>query len=110
MFLSSVLLMQYFNFGLAKRFLSPFHITLLCTSTFVNQIVSGFAVYLRCHKKEPFLVISIVMGILSGFSSIILGKYFGIDGIVIGYTLLTVFVSLIWSTLIFTNKKKSWHY
>jgi O-antigen/teichoic acid export membrane protein len=109
-FLSSVLLMQYFNFGLAKRFLSPFHITLLCTSTFVNQIVSGFAVYLRCHKKEPFLVISIAMGILSGFSTIILGKYFGIDGIVIGYTLLTVFVSLIWSTLIFTNKKKLWHY
>ena len=105
----SVLLMRYFNVALANRFLSPFYLSLLCVSTFVNQIVSGFAIYLRCHKKEPFLVVSIVMGILSASSTIILGKYFGIDGIVIGYTFLTVFVSLIWGSLIFIKKRKIWH-
>jgi O-antigen/teichoic acid export membrane protein len=105
----SVLLMRYFNVSLANRFLSPFYLSLLCLSTFVNQIVSGFAIYLRCHKKEPFLVVSIVMGILTASSTIILGKYFGIDGIVIGYTFLTVFVSLFWGASIFIKKRKIWH-
>jgi O-antigen/teichoic acid export membrane protein len=105
----AVLLMRYFNIALANRFLSPFYLSLLCVSTFVNQIVSGFAIYLRCHKKEPFLLVSIVMGILSAFSTIVLGKYYGIDGIVIGYSFLTVFVSLIWGSLIFIKKRKIWH-
>jgi len=105
----SVLLMRYYNVSLANRFLSPLYLSLLCVSTFVNQIVSGFAIYLRCHKKEPFLVVSIVMGVLCASSTIILGKYFGIDGIVIGYTFLTVFVSLIWGSLIFIKKRKIWH-
>jgi O-antigen/teichoic acid export membrane protein len=105
----SVLLMRYLNFNLANRFLSPFYLSLLCISTFVNQIVSGFAIYLRCHKKEPFLIVSIVMGILTATSTMVLGKYFGIDGIVIGYTLLTVFVSLFWGSSIFIKKRKIWH-
>lgn len=105
----AVLLMRYFNITLANRFLSPFYLSLLCVSTFVNQIVSGFAIYLRCHKKEPFLVLSIVMGIFSALSTVILGKYYGLDGIVIGYSFLTVFVSLIWGSLIFIKKRKIWH-
>lgn len=107
--ISVVLAMRYFHIDLANRFLSPFYLSLLCISTFVNQIVSGFAIYLRCHKKEPFLLVSIVMGLLSALSTILFGKYYGVDGIVIGYSFLTVFVSLIWGTMIFIKKRKIWH-
>jgi O-antigen/teichoic acid export membrane protein len=105
----SIFLMKYFNIDLASRFLPSFYLILLCLCTFVNQIVSGFAIYLRCHKKEPYLTVSIVMGVLSASSTILLGKAYGIDGIVIGYTFLTVFVSLIWGSFIFINKRKLWH-
>ena len=101
--------MQYYEISLANRFLPLFSLVLLCICTFVNQIVSGFAIYLRCHMKEPYLMLSIVMGISSAFSTVILGKYFGVNGIVVGYSFLTVFVSLIWGTLIFIKNKKIWH-
>ena len=84
-------------------------LTLLAISTFANQFVSALAIYLRCHKKEPFLIFSIVLAILTTGSTLVLGKYFGVLGITFGFCFLSVFVSLIWAIIIFKNKKQMWH-
>lgn len=101
--------LQYTQHPIGNRFLPVLLVTLLASCVFVNQIVSALATYLRCHKEEPFLIISIVMGVLTACSTLILGNYFGINGIVGGYSFLTLFVSLTWAGYIFKTKREEWH-
>ncbi len=93
----------------ADRFLDYIPMVLMTVPVIVNQYVSSWATYLRCHKQEPYLVSSVVMGVLCCLSTLILGEYYGLYGITIGYATLCVFLSLPWSYYIFINKRKEWH-
>ena len=93
----------------SNRFLDFLPMLSLALAFFVNIFPFSWATYLRCHKKEPFLVISIVMGLLYCCSIIILGKTYGVCGISIGYMILTVVIWLPWSFYIFKAKKREWH-
>lgn len=108
-FICTVLFLNCINSILFERFLSPYFIILLSICFLVNQIVGSWATYLRCHKEEPYLILSIVMGLLNLISTFVLGNYFGIGGIIYGYSFITIFVSLFWGNYIFKNKKEEWH-
>jgi hypothetical protein len=108
-----IFIIRYYNIIIGKinlgdRFLDYYPMIFMMIPIFINQLVNSWAIYLRCHKQEPFLVISIIGGICCCFSTIITGKYFGILGITSGYCLITVVIS-IWSYNIFKNKKTRWH-
>jgi O-antigen/teichoic acid export membrane protein len=107
--LSFIYGLNYYNSSLSIRFLPLLPTFLLSLVTFVNQYIFSWATYLRCHKQEPFLVNSIVGGILCALSTILLGRYFGLTGIVYGYSFITVIIALPWSFLIFKSKKALWH-
>ena len=74
----------------------------------MNQLIYSWATYLRCHKKEPFLALSVVEGLLCMVSTLVLGRYYGLYGIVVGYCFIIVF-QVIWEKLIFNRKKNVWH-
>lgn len=93
---------------LADRFLGYMPMFLMMIPVFVQQFVNSFATYLRCHKKEPFLVISIVTGIACMLSTLVFGKLYGLNGITIGYCVIQI-LSLPWAYLIFKNKRHEWH-
>ncbi|MBV5283188.1 MAG: hypothetical protein JZU53_12225 [Paludibacter sp.] len=93
---------------LGNRFLNYLPMILMMIPIFLNQFISSWATYLRCHKKEPFLVISIVSGVLCALSTLLLGKYFGVIGITTGYCLITL-MTLFWAYYIYKNKKVEWH-
>lgn len=80
-------------------------ITFLC-----NSIINVWATYLRCHKKEPFLLQAVIVGVLCCISTFLLGKYQGGDGIVIGYTVITLIISFPLSYMIFEKNKKMYQY
>ena len=94
---------------LGFRFLDYTPLLLMMIPAFLNQFTSSWAVYLRCHKEEPFLMNSIVGGILCAVSTIFLGKYFGIIGVTSGYCLISVLM-FPWGHRIFTSKKYEWHF
>lgn len=94
---------------LGERFLDYLPMVLMMVTVIVNQMVGAWADYLRCHKQEPFLTQSIVLGILCCLSTILLGYRFGIIGITAGYCFLRLFVSLPWGYYTFVTKKKEWH-
>ncbi len=97
------------NTVFADRFLDYIPMLLMTVPVIVNQFVSSWATYLRCHKQEPFLVNSICMGALCCVSTLLFGKYFGLYGITIGYASLCLFISLPWGFYIFKTKKIEWH-
>lgn len=94
---------------LGERFLDYIPMILMMIPLFENQFIGSWATYLRCHKQEPFLVNSIVVGILCCLSTFVFGKYFGLYGITIGYCCITTFVAFPWAYSIYVNKKKQWH-
>ena len=107
-----ILRITYFQLGetvLSDRFLDFFPMLLMAIPVFVNQFIASWATYLRCHKQEPFLVNSIVIGGLCCLSTFVLGNLYGLYGITIGYCCIMVFISLPWAHGIFANKKKKWH-
>ncbi len=94
---------------LGERFVDYIPMILMMIPLLENQFIGSWATYLRCHKQEPFLINSIIVGVLCCLSTFMLGNYFGLYGITIGYCCVTTFVALPWAYAIFLNKKKLWH-
>ena len=94
---------------ISERFLPYIPMALLVITSLTNQFISAWATYLRCHKKEPMVVQSVVVGILVMLSTVICGYKVGVIGVTLGYCLITVFISLPWTYKIFITKKREWH-
>lgn len=110
---SGITIIKYFSISIAgidlgTRFLDNIPLILMMIPIFTNQFVFSWATYLRCHKQEPFLLYSIVAGVLSACSTIFMGKFYGVIGITAGYTLITLSL-FYWSYKIFKTKKYEWH-
>lgn len=93
---------------ISDRFIPFLPLFFMMCTILLNLIVSSWATYLRCHKKEPYLINSIVAGILSAISTILLGKHYGLIGISAGYLLLNIFM-FPWAYKIFIDKRELWH-
>jgi hypothetical protein len=78
--------------------------TILC-----NHFVFSEAVYLRAHKREPFLSVSIAVGLLTAGSTLLLGKLWGAAGVTIGYFCTSGIFGLCFGTFIFITKRRQWH-
>lgn len=94
--------------NLGNRFLDYLPMVLMMIPLFINQFVTSWATYLRCHKQEPLLLNSIIGGILCCLSTVLLGKYHGVLGITSGYCFI-VFAMSFWARWIFIDKKDEWH-
>jgi len=108
-FVIVVQLLKYLHMSLAERFLVFIPLICMCLASIVNQFIFALAVYMRCHKKEPMLIQSIVMGLLVSISTFVLGKEFGLMGITVSYVSLTCIVALPWTIYLFITKRKEWH-
>lgn len=106
-----ILNLTEYHFGehiLAERFLTYGPLLLMMVSIVFQQFVSSWAMYLRCHKQEPFMVLSICDGIACLLSTFILGRKFGLYGITIGYCIISIVV-IPWAYWIYKTKKTKWH-
>jgi hypothetical protein len=81
---------------------------LLLATVLINHIIFSEAIYLRSHKREPFLPLSIVGGALSACSTVFLGKLWGAVGVTTGSFCLTA-ISVGFGTYIFITKRRQWH-
>ena len=100
--------LQYYQIPIINRFLDLTSFSILAMASIVLFITSALATYLRCHKEEPFLLLSIVSGIVNIILMFITSKYFGVRGMVSGY-FFVICLGLIGGYFIFINKKTVWH-
>ncbi len=113
LFFVIIFIFRYFDIKLngknfADRFLPLLPMFFMIIPIMLNHIIGSWATYLRCHKKEPMLLQSIVMGGLCCASTVGLGHYFGVMGITMGYMILTI-ASFVWTYFTFSIKKNEWH-
>jgi hypothetical protein len=93
---------------LGSRFTDINTAALLCMCALVNQIIYSQAYYLRAHKKEPFMVPSILAGFLTAIGVVIGARYFQTVGAATGYLLSQVTVMAL-TTSIYYKCKRLWH-
>lgn len=74
---------------------------------FFQLIVNGLSMYVRSHKKEPFMIMSIINGIFVLIVTVVVSNQFPFEYIFTGY-LLSFIITIPWSYSIF-NKFRTNH-
>ncbi len=95
---------------LAARVLRLPVFCLLLATVLCNHIVFSEAIYLRAHKQEPFLLLTVVGSILTACSTLFLGRLWGAAGMTLGYFCLNITIGLGFGTYIFVTKRRQWHH
>lgn len=92
----------------ASRFLQPIPSGVFMCAHLALGLMVPFAAYLRIHKKEPLLWVSVGSGISVGLSTLVLGKYYSALGMSMGFLLINLvtvpFVLAIWHRC-----RSQWH-
>jgi len=103
-----VFLLDRLHHPFAARLLPPVTTGYMLLATIIVCASLPMSIYLRAHKKEPLMILSVVSGLLTGGAVVVLGKYYSADGVALGYlaVMLTVtpFVALIWH-----RRRSEWH-
>lgn len=92
----------------AGRVLEPYLMALLAIASLGNHIVFAEASYLRAHKEEPFMILSISSGLTTTLFAVLLIPTFGALGAVGTYVSTTVLIGVVYGTLVFYRKRKQW--
>jgi hypothetical protein len=94
---------------LAARVLPTPVFGLLLATVVCNHVVFSEAIYLRAHKREPFLPLSIAVGVLTACSTLLMGRLWGAPGVTLGYFCTSGLFGLACGTYIFVTKRRLWH-
>jgi len=74
---------------LAARLLPPGTTACMLLATIIVCASLPMSTYLRAHKKEPLMGLSVLSGVLTGIAVTVLGKYYSADGVAVGYLAVT---------------------
>jgi hypothetical protein len=100
-------LQAYYPIG--HRFIPASYAGIMFAAVCVQIVINSFAVYLRAHKKEPFMWLSIVIAALQGLTTWFLGMKYASLGVVSGFTALSCLVALPAAYGIWRSCKSNWH-
>ena len=103
------LLVSHLGYPISRRLLGPLPLALLGATTIVNHAVGAQALYLRAHRREPMLGVSLAVAALVGASNLLLPRQYGATGMMLGYLLVTLFVGLGGATWLFVTNRRRWH-
>jgi hypothetical protein len=104
------LILQSYYPRLTSRVLPMPIFALVLITTFCSHILFCEAAYLRAHKREPFLVLSIMVASLTAATTLVAGKLWGSTGITIGYLLWGGIFYLGYGTVVFIKCRRAWHH
>ncbi len=96
----------FINASLVSKILPFKGLALLAISSFLSHIVFCMASYLRSHKKEPFMMISILSAICIFSLALLLIPKYSYMGAVFSYFIGTLLFGFIGGGIIFMNDQK----
>jgi O-antigen/teichoic acid export membrane protein len=94
--------------GFASRFLPPMPTALFLAAQVIVILSMPFSSYMRAHKQEPIVHISVLAAVLAGLSTFILGKYYSVMGMAVGYLAVNALVIPL-VILVWFRSRNAWH-
>jgi len=89
LFLSLLALARKLDLELARRFLPTLETSLFLSALVLQQVRFAMGSYLRAHKAEPFVALSVLEALAAVPFLTLLGRHFGALGMIGGFLLLT---------------------
>jgi O-antigen/teichoic acid export membrane protein len=87
----------------------PLHLfSYLCLVCFINHIVFAEAAYLRAFKREPFMINSVVGGLMTTSLAFWLIPSMGLVGAIYAYLIPSLLIGLVGGAILFVRKRKEW--
>jgi O-antigen/teichoic acid export membrane protein len=99
--MSGVLAVHQFVPRFAARMVPPSLFVLLLLTALCTLVVQSEAVYLRAHKREPFLIQSLVVAILTLLGVAVLVPRWGVVGSTVTYFICSGVIGLVAATAVF---------
>jgi hypothetical protein len=93
---------------MAERLLAPWPTAALMGVAVANQIVFAQTVYLRAHREEPLLGVTLALGAAVAVTSWLLARSATVDAVAFGYFALTTVIFLGGGTIVFRAKRREW--
>lgn len=107
-FIGALAVLTGFAFPLADRFIALWPTVLFLIALFFQQLRLVLCMYLRAHKQEPYVAISLIEAVLMGCLLLPMGKAFGALGLIGGFLVVSV-VIFYPAWLIYQRCKLKWH-
>jgi hypothetical protein len=104
-----VVLLYVWEQPLAARLLPPLPTALFLLATVLAQAYYAEATYLRAHKREPLMALSVVAGASLAVLAFVLGREYGATGIGVAYLAVVALGMLPVGTLITLRCREAWH-
>lgn len=92
----------------ADRLLDPLPFVLLIVATVFAYITYAQSMYLRAHKEDPFMLISLVSAVLIGCFSMVFGQQYGALGLMAVYVSVYGIIGVGWGNLVFMTARRRW--
>ncbi len=94
---------------LSQRMLAPLPTVLFSVSLVMLQFALCTNLYVRAHKRDPFLMASIVSSLTIAGLEFWLGRRYGSVGVSTGYLLGIGLLQVPWWTLLWWSTRREWH-
>lgn len=101
--------LNYYGIPLAQRLLSPLPTALFLIATTINTATCPMSAYMRAHKKEPILLLSIFLAIIISSSVWLFGKYYSALGVAASVFIIIAIISLPGHIIIWQHFRTKWH-
>jgi O-antigen/teichoic acid export membrane protein len=97
------------HYKIGARFIPASDAAFLLAAVCLVVVVFGLATYLRAHKQEPFMVLSISSALIQGSLIWVMGKYFSSRGVSMAYFAVSLFFVLPYAVIIWRRCRRMWH-
>jgi O-antigen/teichoic acid export membrane protein len=94
---------------IGRRFIPAGHAALLLGTVCFQAAAGAFAIYLRAHKKEPLMRMTIIASLLQGAGTWYLGKHYATLGVTAGFFAVTACFVLPYVLFVWRRCRKEWH-
>jgi O-antigen/teichoic acid export membrane protein len=106
--LTCVALLASFHVSISNRFVPLMGLIAMTAAMLANVKISADATYLRAFRREPFLVLSLVIGVLQVLAAWVLAIHGGIMRVVFAYAAINIGIGFLWARVLFIRLRRDY--
>jgi len=106
--LVGVIVLTWFHVAIADRFVPILGLAAMVLAMLANLSIAADATYLRAFRREPYLLLSLVIGGFQVLAAVLLSERGNIMPVVYSYAAINVGVGLIWARILFKRLRQEY--